>query len=169
MIGNFTRALALVLRSEGGFVNNPKDPGGATNRGVTQAVYDAFRKLSGKPVQSVRLITDAEVSTIYKRQYWDAVAGDALPAGVDYATFDYAVNSGVARAAQALQSAVGVVPDGHIGLRTIAAVKDAGHVIDGVCNGRLLFLRHLSTFADFGRGWTTRVAEVRAAAEGMLA
>ena len=107
MKANFDKSLALVLVHEGGYVNHPKDPGGATNRGVTQAVYDAYRKTRGKAGQSVKFITDEEVNAIYKFQYWDRVQGDLLPAGLDYAVFDFAVNSGVGRASKYLQA----VPD----------------------------------------------------------
>lgn len=166
---NFPAALKAVLVHEGGYVNHPADPGGATNKGITQAVYDAFRKRAGLPVKSVRYISDYEVSTIYRKQYWDAVKGDALPAGVDYCVFDYAVNSGVLRASQALQKALGVTADGMIGQITLHAAEtaDRAKVINAICDGRMAFLRKLSTFKVFGKGWTARVAGVRAKALGM--
>jgi len=161
MNSNFEEALKLVLVHEGGFVNHPRDPGGATNRGVTQAVYDAYRKTRGRPVQSVKFITDDEVRAIYKFQYWDRVQGDFLPRGLDYAVFDFAVNSGVGRASKYLQAVLGVAQDGVIGAKTLAAISDPIRTINALCDRRISFLRNLGTFAVFGRGWTRRVQDVR--------
>jgi lysozyme family protein len=167
---NFAIALKHVLVHEGGYVNDPVDPGGATMKGVTQAVYDSWRASHGQKPQSVRSISEAEMKGIYKLQYWDRIRGDALPAGVDYAVFDYAVNSGVARASKHLQALLGVVVDGKIGGGTLAAAasKNPSALIDALCNKRLGFLRGLGTFWRFGRGWTTRVEGVRTTAKGML-
>lgn len=159
---NYKPSLSLVLAHEGGYVNHPKDPGGATNQGVTQAVYDAYRKLRGLPLQSVKFITSAEVAEIYMKQYWRLVRGDDLPAGLDYAVFDFAVNSGVSRAIRYLQRLVGVDDDGVIGDFTLAASFDAARrheekLIGAYCANRLAFLKSLSTFPTFGKGWTRRV------------
>lgn len=165
----FAHWLPHILKHEGGYVNHPKDPGGATNKGIIQSTYDSWRDRQGKPRQSVRNITDAEVAAIYRRDYWDAIKGDDLPAGVDYCVFDFAVNSGINRAARYLQGAVGVEQDGKIGPATIAAVKDKDptRIINEICNSRMAFLRGLSTFPTFGKGWTRRVEEVRAKALGV--
>jgi lysozyme family protein len=169
MRGDFGSALAAVLVHEGGYVNDPQDPGGATNRGVTQKVYDNWRSGRGLPHRSVRDIEDVEIEAIYRKLYWDAVKGDELPSGLDYCLFDFAVNSGPGRAARFLQTAVGVATDGKIGPGTLTAVAahDAVSVIRAVCAARLDFLQGLSTFARFGRGWTARVNEVRTRAEAM--
>lgn len=161
MKANFDKSLALVLVHEGGYVNHPKDPGGATNRGVTQAVYDAYRKTRGKAGQSVKFISDDEVNAIYKFQYWDRVQGDLLPAGLDYAVFDFAVNSGVGRASKYLQAVLGVAQDGQIGARTLAAITNPSNAINALCDRRMSFLRNLRTFLTFGKGWTRRVTDVR--------
>jgi len=159
---NFARALAAVLKSEGGFSNNPKDPGGATNKGVTQAVYDDWRARHGLDKQSVRKLADNELQAIYRHDYWDRVRGDDLPAGVDYATFDFAVNSGVSRAARFLQAAAGVAQDGAIGPATLAAVRsEPAFIISALVDKREAFLRSLPTFATFGDGWMARCDEVR--------
>lgn len=160
---NFDAALKEVLRHEGGYANHPKDPGGATMKGVTQRVYDAYRQRLGLAVRSVRLLADDELRDIYRKQYWDAVKGDDLPSGVDYAAFDFAVNSGPARAAKCLQMALGVQPDGVIGQVTLRAAEEAEarEVINGLCDRRLVYVRSLSTFATFGEGWTRRIAGVR--------
>lgn len=100
---------------------------------------------------------------LYRRFYWDAVAGALLPDGIDYAVFDFAVNSGPGRAAKYLQAVLGVVQDGRVGPATLAAAgaKPAGVVIDALCDVRLAFLENLSTWPSFGRGWSARVASVR--------
>lgn len=159
---NYKPSLSLVLAHEGGYVNHPKDPGGATNKGVTQAVYDSYRKVKGLPPQTVKLIISNEVAEIYQKQYWRQVKGDDLPAGLDYAVFDFGVNSGVSRAARYLQRLVGVPDDGVIGNQTLAAVyeaarKDEEKLIATYCANRLAFLKSLATFATFGKGWTRRV------------
>lgn len=159
----FARALPLILVHEGGYVNHPKDPGGATNKGVTQATYDGWRARKGLPSQSVRSITDDEIAAIYRRDYWDKVKGDDLPAGVAYAVFDFAVNSGVDRASRYLQKVIGAAQDGEIGPATVAAAKARSQatIIDMLCDERMAYLRSLKTFSTFGKGWTRRVAEVR--------
>lgn len=162
MKDNFPSALKQILIYEGGYVNNRFDPGGETNRGVTQAVYNAWRKSRKQAIQSVKFISDAEVAAIYKQNYWDAVKGDSLASGVDLATFDYAVNSGVGRASKALQAAAGVPQDGIIGPQTIAAAnKNPTATITNLCNARLAFLKSLSTWKVFGKGWNSRVASLK--------
>lgn len=168
---NFAPSLAAVLVHEGGYVNDPRDPGGATNKGVTQRTYDVWRVDHQLPKRSVKHITDAEVMAIYKRMYWDKVSGDLLPSGLDYCLFDFAVNSGPRRAATYLQRILGVADDGKIGPVTLDAVEavPAKDLIEGVCNLRLAFLKKLPTFAHFGRGWSRRVAEVRSKARELAA
>jgi lysozyme family protein len=156
---NYPQALKQVLKYEGGYVDHPKDPGGPTNKGITQAVYDAWQKKNGLPTQSVRNISDAAVAAIYKQQYWDAISGDDLPSGVDFAVFDFAVNSGVSRAAKYLQAVVGVTQDGQIGPQTIQATKT--FVAMAVTNKRLAFMQSLSIWSTFGKGWSARIADVK--------
>jgi lysozyme family protein len=159
MRANFDTALDWVLAHEGGFVNHPKDPGGATNRGVTQRVYDGYRERKGLARRSVRAIAAEEVREIYWAQYWNAVRGDDLPSGLDYAVFDYAVNSGPRRAAMDLQRELGVKVDGVIGQVTLAAISrvDVFDLIVRLCERRMRFLRALKHWKTFGRGWTRRV------------
>lgn len=162
----FQACLAEVLRHEGGYADHPADPGGATNMGITLATLSDWR---GRPVtkQEVRDLTVAEAGEIYRARYWQPIRGDALPPGVDLAVFDFAVNSGPARAVKALQSVLGVAQDGIIGPATLAALASAPgavEVITDLCDARMRFLRSLSTWPTFGGGWTRRVAEVEAAA-----
>lgn len=164
-VTGFQRALPRVLAHEGGYVNDPHDPGGATNKGITFRVYDAHRRRKGLPARDVRRIEAAEVAEIYRLQYWDAVKGDELPPGLDYVLFDGAVNSGPSQSIKWLQRALGnVAVDGVIGQATLAAVTEHGRpekLIDAVCDRRLGFLRALRTWPRFGRGWSARVAAVR--------
>lgn len=162
---NFAEALKLVLKHEGGWADHPKDPGGATMKGVTLATYRRYIKTTGTK-DDLRKITDLQLWQAYRQHYWDAVKGDDLPDGVDYATFDFAVNSGPSRAAKYLQAAVGVRQDGKIGPQTLAAVKAsmAPTVIHDLCDKRVEFLRGLKTWPTFRKGWTSRVSDVRAKA-----
>lgn len=171
MRDNFTGALAAVLVHEGGFTNHPRDPGGATMKGVTQRVYDDFRVNRGLAPRSVKHLQQAELEEIYRKNYWDAVRCDDLPAGVDYCVFDLAVNSGTNRAARFLQRAVGVLEDGKIGPVTIAAAKalQPKLLVDGICDERICFLKSLGTFSVFGKGWSRRVSDVRDHAKSMCA
>ena len=164
---NYAQALKQVLKYEGGYVDHPKDPGGPTNKGVTQAVYDSWRKSQNLPTQSVRSISDAEVASIYRNLYWDKIRGDDLPSGVDFAVFDYAVNSGVSRAAKTLQGVVGVLQDGVIGPATIEAAKT--YVAMAVTNKRLAFMQSLSIWSTFGKGWAARIADVKAQIKALCA
>lgn len=168
MKSSYPLSLQRVLKHEGGFVNHPSDPGGATNKGITQITYNAWRKANRLPLRSVKLITTAEIEAIYKKNYWDKVKGDDLPIGVDYAVFDFAVNSGPARAAKFIQRLTGVTADGIIGPATVAAAttKQFG-LVDKLCNERLRFLKSLPHWRVFKNGWTSRVAEVRAVAKSM--
>jgi lysozyme family protein len=150
-----------VIKHEGGYVAHPADPGGHTNLGVTKAAWEEYL---GKEVSvdDIKALTPEGVKGFYKTKYWDVIKGDELPPGVDYAVFDYAVNSGPARAARTLQECVGATKDGSIGPKTIALVKerDAAKLVQDVCDARLVFLQQLRHFETFGRGWARRVAEV---------
>jgi len=163
MQNNFPKALALVLKHEGGYSNHPRDPGGATMKGVTQRVYDAYRRRRGAPRRSVRSIEDRELQDIYKVQYWDAVRADEMPDGLDYAMFDYAVNSGPTRATKDLQRVMGEKVDGHVGQILLDAIKEykPEELITSLCARRLAFLKRLRTWKYFGRGWSRRVADVK--------
>ena len=162
---NFAQALGLTLRHEGGFVSHPKDPGGATNKGITLATFSLYlgRKAS---VDELKMISDTQLCEIYRKQYWDKVRGDDLPGGLDFCVFDFAVNSGPGRAAKMLQDLVGAEADGSIGHKTVAAVLE--HVsretlpktIDQYQAKRLHYLQALPHWETFGKGWGRRVNEV---------
>lgn len=169
MIGNFALCLAHVLKSEGGFVDNARDPGGATDEGVTQHQYDVWRVAHGQPTRSVQFIDPNEVEAIYAAWYWTPIHGDQLPAGVDYCVFDGAVNSGPHTAVEWLQQALGVTVDGQVGPETLAAAKaaDPKQLISDICEERLDFDRSLKTWPYFSRGWSARISEVESDAASM--
>lgn len=158
---NFDKAFAKLIRHEGGFVNHPSDPGGMTNLGVTQRVWEEW---VGHPVdeKAMRNLTPETVKPLYKRKYWDRVRGDELPAGVDYCVFDAAVNSGPGRAVKWLQQSLGLAQDGICGPKTLAAANasDPELLVVRYNAIRLAFLQELPTWQAFGRGWSRRVAEV---------
>lgn len=162
MEANFETETGWLLVHEGGYVNHPKDPGGATNRGVTQATYDGYRRRMNLAKRSVKEITMAEVMAIYKSQYWDVVKGDELPAGLDYAVYDFSVNSGASRAVKFLQELLGVKADGMLGNQTLGALaefspEDMRELIQNYCEKRWNWMKTLKTWSTFGTGWTRRV------------
>lgn len=160
---NFKACLSVILRHEGGFVNHPADPGGATKYGITRRTLARWRGVRWwrLPVRAVRRLTKREAGAIYRAWYWRPIFGDDLPAGVDLAVFDFAVNSGWKRAVKALQRVVGVRRDGYVGPKTLAAIArhGAARVIHDLCRHRLSWLRRLRHWRHFGRGWTRRVRE----------
>ncbi len=161
----FARSLPPVLVYEGGKVDDPRDPGGRTNQGVIQRVYDAWRKAHGQPPGDVYNMTNAERDAIYRSQFWDAVQGDKLPDGVDFCVFDGAVNSGPIQSIKWLQRALGVAADGQLGTITLTALAaNTNHValVDAIVDRREAFLKQLKTFKTFGKGWLSRTSKVRA-------
>lgn len=161
----FATCLPLILQHEGGYVDDHRDRGGPTNLGVTQ---HALSDWLGHPasVDDVRALTGEKVAPLYEARYWRAAACDHLPAGLDYAVFDIAVNSGPGRAIRFLQEAAGATADGAIGPKTMAAV--AAHppsvVIRNLSAIRSDFYRAQPEFDHFGKGWLARLAEVTAQA-----
>ncbi len=157
----FAPAMTLLLVHEGGFVDNPADPGGMTNLGVTRRAWQAY---TGHAVNEtdMRALTPLDVTPFYETRYWNVIRGDDLPAGVDFCTFDTCVNSGPNRAVILLQEALGIARDGRIGPLTLAAAtaQPAATTIAAYTIGRLAYLKSLPTWNTFGKGWTTRVEEV---------
>jgi lysozyme family protein len=169
MNSNFKQALEHLVKSEGGYVDNPKDPGGRTNLGVTQKVWESWvgRESNEK---EMRALTKTDVEPLYKRKYWDACRCDDLPTGLDYLVFDFAVNAGVGRSAKTLQSCVGVSVDGQIGNQTIEATKKIApsDLIERFSEAKINFYKSLVTFSTFGKGWLNRVEEVKTTALKMV-
>ena len=161
MKANFDRCMSAVFSHEGGYANDPNDPGGETRYGISKRSY---------PNEDIRNMTRTRAAQIYRRDFWNAVKGDELPAGLDLVAFDAAVNSGPSRGAKWLQSALGVIADGRIGPQTLTAARTApSTAIDRACNARLGWLRTLPTWKHYGNGWTRRVEGVRDLAHDMFA
>jgi lysozyme family protein len=160
-------ALQFVLRWEGGFVDHPMDPGGRTNKGVTQKVYDAWRERQGQPAQDVKQIADSEVHAIYAGDYWTPAHCDLIGDPLDVVQFDTAVNMGVGRAVRFLQASVGCAVDGDFGPGTERAVAgcDVGSTVAAYCQKREDFYRAIVAKtpdrAVFLKGWLNRLNALR--------
>jgi len=165
MKDNFDECLKMLLHHEGGYVNHPKDPGGETNLGVTKRVYE---KWGG--TKDMKDLTIEDVAPIYKKEYWDRCKCDDLESGVDWAVFDWAVNSGTGRASKAIQKICGASQDGAIGPKTLALIgtQDTNYVVEEFGKIRQQFYESLKTFDTFGRGWTRRNKETTEKALEMI-
>lgn len=161
-VANYPFCLKQILKYEGGYTNHPADPGGPTNWGIT--IYDARKYWkSDATAADVKAMPLSVAQTIYKARYWDVVKGDDLPDGVDLATFDPAVNSGVGRANIWLGQALGTAERKYGPLAILAQkASDKAGVVRGICRKRLSFLQGLRTWGVFGKGWGSRVANVEA-------
>lgn len=166
----FDACLDHVLAAEGGFVNNPADPGGATNFGITRRTLSDFRDAEVSEID-VRALTRAEAREIYRARFWIPMRCAELPAWVDLMVFDFGVNGGPGRSLRLLQGSIGVKADGSIGPITLAAARAcrAPELIGRLAEGRMAYYRGLDGFQTFGRGWTRRVETARHAALGMSA
>ena len=164
MTEQFTACLAFTLSQEGGFVDNPQDPGGATNLGITLAVLQDWRD-ENCTAEDVRALTRVMVQPIYGARYWNPVQGDRLPSGIDLMVFDHGVNCGPPRAAAMLQSLLHVPADGHIGPMTLAALAKVspGPLIPALHAAQRAFYLGLHN-AEFERGWLNRTDARQAAA-----
>jgi lysozyme family protein len=165
MANNFDRALKVVLKYEGGFVNHPSDPGGMTNLGITHKTYSNWigRDATEDEMRNLKL---ADVKPIYSK-FWNKLNCDQLPSGLDLVVFDFAVNAGIKRSARLLQNLIGADEDGEIGEKTI---RLAAHyalnkpAISDFSNKRRAYYATLSHFSTFGKGWIRRTNEVSAIA-----
>ncbi len=160
----YDEALRRLLAHEGGYSNHPSDPGGPTNFGITLADYRRYIKPDATAAD-LRTMSVDQAKAIYRKRYWDAQRCDELPAGVDYSIFDYGVNSGVGRSGKVLRRVVGLPADTSAVTDQVLAyarVRDPKVLVAAICDERLAFLQSLKTWPVFGRGWGTRVAEVRA-------
>ncbi|MDZ5453243.1 glycoside hydrolase family 108 protein [Labrys sp. ZIDIC5] len=164
MSDTLAQTIKLVFGSEGGYANHPRDPGGATKYGITAATLGAARRLGRKATpDEVKRLTLAEAAGILDRQYAQPLRYRELPAGLDYALFDYAVNSGPAQAVKTLQRLLAVEADGILGVKTLEAIRrhEVTDLIDELQDARLRFLRGLKTWPTFGKGWSARTTHVR--------
>ncbi len=153
MQGNFAPCLAFTLKFEGGWSDHPRDPGGATMKGVTLATFSAYLGKRATKTE-LRNISNQQLGDIYRRRYWNAIDGDKKPAGVDLMLFDIAVNSGVARAYKFDDRCRHLPP---------------AERIDALDRLRMGFYRHLPTWPVFGKGWSRRETACHALALKMAA
>lgn len=165
----FERSVTLVLELEGGYVDNPADPGGATNMGITLNTLRAWRHDDTLTAEDVRDLSQEEAKAIYRAEYWNKMQCDALPAGVDLSVFDFGVNAGPSRSVKLLQKLVGAPQDGAMGPITLSAVatKQPVPLIQDFADGRLDYYKSLSTYDTFGKGWTNRTNRVEQEALAM--
>ena len=174
---NFEQSFNLVIKSEGGFTNDQRDSGnhlpdgrqGSTMLGCTQANWEAY--VGHKVTQDdMKKLTKEDVKPLYKKNYWDAVSGDLLPSGLDYAAFDFAINAGPGASRKMIQRALGVVADGSIGPNTLAAIQkaDAKELMHKFSDAKTAFYKSLGNFNVYGAGWLRRVAEVQTVADKMI-
>ncbi|HEY1753074.1 MAG TPA: glycosyl hydrolase 108 family protein [Caulobacteraceae bacterium] len=166
---SFEACLPVVLQSEGGFTDDPRDPGGATNLGVTLATLSGWLSRPAT-IAEVEALTPAAVAPLYRARYYNASHAADCPAGVDLMVFDEAVNQGVGRAVTSLQACAGVAADGRFGPQSRAAVAgaDPRALIGALAASREALYRALPGFRTFGKGWLARVERTRAAALGMV-
>ena len=169
----FPTCLAIVLREEGGFVDDRRDPGGMTNLGVTAAAWQHW--IGHMPTEAeMRALTPTIVAPFYRAEYWQPAACDQLPAALALCVFDAAVNEGVPHAAEQLQAAVNAPQDGAIGPGTLRALQQVvtafglAKVIGTYANGRRAFYRSRKAFPVFGHGWLARVDRIETAALKLL-
>ncbi len=149
---DFDEAFERLIAHEGGYVNDPRDPGGETNWGISKRSY---------PNLDIKALTREQAKAIYLRDYWDRAGANKYDPELGFAVFDAAVNSGIGNAVRFLQRAVGVADDGNIGPITVAAVKSrsTAKVLLGFYGERLEFMTKLSVWDRFGKGWARRIAD----------
>lgn len=149
---SFERALNLILDHEGGYVNDPKDPGGETKYGISKRAY---------PHLNIRDLTKQQAGEIYRKDYWNKVRGDSIPPAVAIVAFDIAVNMGVSVAIKMLQGAVDETQDGIFGNRTLAGANNyaSAYIVERMTIARIMRYTSLSTFGRFGTGWVRRSIE----------
>ena len=116
-------AIDKLFKTEGGAVNNPKDTGGATYKGVTLKAWRDYKQDDAITFDELKATSDDDLKRFYKKMYWTPISGDLLPKGLDYAVFDMAVNSGTPQAIKTLQRAIGAVPDGHLGPKSFELLR----------------------------------------------
>ena len=177
MIENWDKSFNLVIKSEGGFSNDQRDSGnhlpdgreGSTMLGCTQYNWENY--INKRVTQDdMKKLLPSDVKPYYKRDYWDAVAGDLLPSGIDYAAFDFAINAGPLASRKFIQSALGVNDDGIFGPATLKAIQnaDAKDVLGRFTGAKIKFYQNLSNFDVYGKGWLKRCADVQQIANEMI-
>jgi lysozyme family protein len=169
---NFKNCLLEVLHMEGHFLDDPRDPGGPTNFGITRAKLAEVRRVDIASITEdmMKALTFEEATAIYQSDYWHVLRCDDVPPGVDLMLFHFGVNAGNKTSARLLQSAVGTACDGIVGRQTVAAACNANpaRLIDDLADAQIQYYRRLDKFDTFGAGWLNRVQLAQKAAKGMV-
>jgi lysozyme family protein len=157
-IARYPAAYDFTLQYEGGYVNDPDDPGGCTNMGITIGTLQDWRDDPNVTCTDVADLTEQEAALIYATNYWAPVWGNQLPVGVNTQVWDFGVNAGPSRAIKTLQDCVGSSADGIMGPNTLAAVEatDIDALLKKYHDARQRYYESLSTFDKYGNGWTNR-------------
>lgn len=152
MSSRFLIAINRVLGHEGGYVNNPSDPGGETNWGISKRSY---------PNVDIKNLSRDEAIAIYYKDFWVPIHAEETTQGVDYQLLDSAVNSGILQTIRFMQRALNVADDGYWGIVTIEAMRDITKTdfIMRFLAERLEFMSKLNGWTSFGRGWAKRIAQ----------
>jgi len=177
MLNNWDKCFELMIESEGGFSDDPRDRGnhmhdgrpGCTNLGVTMMTWELYVQRAAT-IEEMKGLTPEDVKPLYKTMFFDRVWGDKMPIGLDHLLFDFAVNAGVGRCVLTLQRAVGAHADGAMGPVTYAATitHDPVDLIEKFSEAKVEFYESLSNFPTFGKGWLNRVAHVEKQALEMV-
>lgn len=148
---NFDQAFERLIGHEGGYVNDPRDPGGETKFGISKRSY---------PAEDIKELTLERAKAIYRRDFWGVAGCDAVPDAMKFDLFDMAVNSGPVTAIKTLQRSAGVTPDGLLGPITLQALNStpSPRLVARFNGHRLDFMTDLKTWSVFGKGWAKRVA-----------
>lgn len=149
---DFDTVFNRVITYEQGYVNNPKDPGGETNWGISKRSH---------PNIDIKSLTKEKAKQIYKIEFWDVIIGDGLPSSMAFQSMDFAVNSGIQTAIRYLQRTIGVADDGHFGPISLAAIKKISEsdLVMRFNAERLDYMTRLSNWDDASKGWARRVAQ----------
>ena len=152
MKADFNTVFERCMGHEGGYVNNPRDPGGETKWGISKRSY---------PHLDIKSLTREDAYLIYKRDFWEKIHHTYLPDGVAYQLFDFAINSGINTAIRYLQRALKVADDGYFGPTSKSALEyvSESDLIMRLCAERLEFMTKLNNWPDAGRGWARRIAQ----------
>jgi len=164
-MSTFDACFERLIGHEGGYTDNPKDPGNSTGGRVGAGQLNGTKygiAANTYPDEDIKNITLERAKELYRRDYWSRIRADDMPVEIRYPLFDAAVNSGPVQATKWLQRAIGVAADGVIGPKTMAAVQafDAGKLRSAMLAQRLLFMTNLPAWQTFGRGWARRIADL---------
>ncbi|MGB4336846.1 MAG: glycosyl hydrolase 108 family protein [Chromatiaceae bacterium] len=153
-MSHFPRCINYVLAAEGGYVNDPNDPGGETKFGISKRSY---------PDLDIKLITQDQAIALYERDFWTPIQGDDLPPGLDLLILDHAINAGVGASVRLVQRITGCALDGQLGPVTLAAIaaRNPEKMIEEFSDTRLAFYRSLPGWRHYSVGWTRRVQRMR--------